>query len=234
MTETKIGARPAQAGIFTAGAVACVATLVLAASAVGLYFVWPYSPDRMDAAQILEYLGRDMLGGLVSLDILMLIIAPINMIVFIALFVALEKENRAMAVMALVAGSLAFACLVVCRPIAELVALSGKYALASGDPERAVLVAGAAGILAYFHGTAWSIQTALFPIAGLIYALLMRKSAAFSTADSIVGILVSATAFGFVLPRVGLFFLFINTIGTIPWYIMVARRLSALAKKVRA
>jgi hypothetical protein len=234
MTEIKTGARPGQAGIFAAGAVACVATLVLAAAAVGLYFVWPYSPDRMGPAELLEYLGRDMLGGLVSLDILMLIIAPINMIAFIALFIALEKEGRALAVAALLAGAIAAVCLVICRPIAELVALSREYAQAAGGQERDVLVAAAAGLLAYFKGTAWIIQTALFPTAGLLFALLMRKSTAFSKADSAVGIIVSVTAFAFVLPKVGMLFLFANTIGTIPWYIMVARRLSMLAKKERA
>jgi hypothetical protein len=124
--------------------------------------------------------------------------------------------------------------MIVCRPIAELVHLSGKYAAASSEPERDVLVAAAEGLLSYFKGTAWATQTALFPIAGMAFAAAMRKSAAFSKADSLVGILVSAIAFGFVLPKIGMLFLFINTIGTLPWYLMLARRFSLLARKVGA
>lgn len=216
---------PEGRGIYLAGAIAAISTCVLVAAAVGLYFVWPYSPDRMSAAQVLEYLARDPLGALVSLDVLMLIIAPVNMIVFISLFTALFRTNMALAITALACGMIAFACLIVCRPIAELAALSGKYALTPIASDRAPLIAAAEGLLAYFNGTAWMIQTALFAMAGLFYASIMRKSRMFSKADSVVGIIVSVPALGFLLPKVGILFLFINTIGTFPWYIMIARRL---------
>jgi|WetSurMetagenome_2_1015567.scaffolds.fasta_scaffold323425_2 hypothetical protein len=216
---------PSGRGILAAGSIAAVATCALVAAAVGLFFVWPYSPDRLSAAGILEFLERDPIGGLVSLDVLMLVIAPINMIVFIALFAALERTDRPLAVTALIAGTVALACLIVCRPIAELVALSGMYASAAGESARATIVAAAEGLLAYFKGTAWIVQTTLFPIAGLIFASLMRRSTAFSRADSTVGIVVSSLALGFFIPKLGLLLLFANTIGTIPWYLMIARRL---------
>ncbi len=224
------GESEGKGGLYAVGAIACVATMILIATAVGLYFVWPYAPDRMGAEEILRYLARDLLGGLVSLDILMLVIAPINMLVFIALFAALGKANRPLAASALIAGAIAFVLLIVCRPIAELVALSARYGAAAGEGDKAVLVAAAEGLLAYFKGTAWIAQTVLYPIAGMVFAILMRKSSAFSKADSIVGIVVSVSTFGFMLPKVGTLFLFINTIGTLPWYSMIARRLWKLAK----
>jgi hypothetical protein len=164
----------------------------------------------------------------------MLLIPPINMIVFISLSVALYRSGVVLAATALACGLFSFACLIICRPLAELLYLSGRYAVAAGVTERAALTSAAEGLLSYFKGTAWMIQTALYPVAGLIYAFLMRKSKVFSKADSVVGIIVSASAFGFVLPKLGLLFLFANTIGTIPWYIMIARRLFSLARLSRA
>jgi hypothetical protein len=64
----------------------------------------------------------------------------------------------------------------------------------------------------------------------MIFAILMRRSPAFSRADSTVGIIVSALAFGFFIPKIGILLLFANTIGTLPWYLMVARRLAILSK----
>jgi hypothetical protein len=228
------GSPPRGGGIFAAGAAACVGTSALVAAAVGLYFVWPYSPDRLDAAEILEYLAGDTLGGLVSLDILMLIIAPINMVAFIALFAALGGSKRPLAVAALAAGAVACAALIVCRPIMELVLLSRAYSGAATAEERAYAVSAAIGFLAYFKGTAWTVQTILFPAAGMAFAILMRGSSGFSKTDSTVGIIVCATAFGFMIPKIGIVFLFINTIGTIPWYLMIARRLSAMRRSLRA
>jgi hypothetical protein len=217
-------------GIYAAGSIAAIASIILVTAAVGLYFVWPYAPDRLSASGVLELLERAPFEALISLDVLMLVIIPINMIVFIALFAALEKVNRPLAICALIAGAIAFVCLVVCRPIAELAELGGKYAAAAGEAERLPIVAAAEGLLSYFKGTAWIVQTALFAVTGLIFAALMRRSPSFSRADSTVGIIVSSLAFGFWIPKIGILLLFANTIGIIPWYLMVARRLSILAK----
>jgi len=219
-------------GIFAAGAIAAIATCALVAAAVGLYFIWPYSPDRLSAAEILVFLARDPFGALVSLDVLMLAIAPVNMLVFISLFAALYRTNTALAVTALACGVLAFACLVVCRPVAELFALSRSYASAISDSEKKGIAFVAEGLLAYFKGTGWFIQTVLYPIAGIIFAILMRRSPAFSKADSAVGVIISALAFGFFIPKLGMLLLFANTIGSIPWYIMVGRRLAIMSKNI--
>src|SRR5512133_3349616 len=96
---------------------------------------------------------------------------------------------------------------------------------ATTESEQAGITMAAHGFLAYFKGTAWYIQTALYPIAGMIFAFLMRQSPSFSKADSVVGFIVCALAFGFVLPGIGILFLFANIIGTITWYLMLARRL---------
>jgi hypothetical protein len=111
-----------------------------------------------------------------------------------------------------------------------IVVLSRSYMAAATESEKAGLAISAQGFLAYFKGTAWFIQTALYPIAGMIFAILMRRSPSFSKADSVVGLIVSALTFGFVLPRIGMLFLFINTIGTIPWYLMIARRLWKISR----
>jgi hypothetical protein len=200
---------------------------------VVLYFVWPYSPGRLSTPEILELLANEPFAGFMSLDLSMVVIVPINIVVFIALYVALRRVNHSYALIALVLGAIAIPTVIISRPVLELLELGRAYAVAATPAEQEPAVTLAEGLLLYYEGTAWVLQTLLLLTPGLIFALLMRKSPDFSRATAIVGIVISAAGFGFVVPGADALFLFINTIGTIVWYPMVAVSFRRMAAETR-
>jgi hypothetical protein len=81
-------------------------------------------------------------------------------------------------------------------------------------------------------GTALATQTVFFMLAGLLNSSLMLRAGFFSKATAWLGIVVSAVGLGFFLPTIGLLFLFLNTIGSVPWCFLVARDLFRIAQVV--
>lgn len=224
------GARDGWSGLFRLAAVFCFLVAGLIAAAVGLYFVWPYSPGRLGTEEILMLLADSPFAGFMSLDLSMVVIAPFNAVVFVALYGALREQNRGFALVALVVGSVAFAIMIVSRPVLELRELGLRYAAATTAPERAMYVTVAETLLIYYEGTAWFIQTVLYLLPGLIFGILMRHAPGFGRAVATVGIVVAAAGYGFVIPTAGPLFLMLNTIGSVVWYGMVGRCLAGLGR----
>jgi hypothetical protein len=77
------------------------------------------------------------------------------------------------------------------------------------------------------------MQTVFFMLAGLLNCALMLRASFFSKATAWLGIVVSAVGLLFFLPGVGLLFLFFNTIGSVPWCLLLARDLFKIAKESR-
>lgn len=221
-------------GIYGLGAIACIVVTVLVAAAVVLYFIWPYAPGRLETAEILALLAEQPLAGLMTLDLSMVVIAPVNTIVLVALFGALRRSSEPFALLALVFGAVGFATLLICRPVLELLELGRAFASSPTVAEREVYLTIAERLLLYYEGTAWVIQTVLYLVAGLIFAILMRDTPAFGPLVSVIGIVVAAAGLGFAIPVVGALLLLVNTIGTVVWYPMVARSLWKLRLATQA
>lgn len=207
------------------GAVVAMIVAALIAAAVVLYFIWPYAIGRLTTPEILQYLHDEPFAALVSLDLSMMILGPINIIVFIAFYVTLRRESPSWALVALVFGILAIPMVITARPLFELLDLGHAYVAADSQSAREATVIIADGLLLYFEGTAWILQTLLFLIPGLIFSLLMLRSPVFSPAIAWFGIIITAAGFGFLIPGLGFVLLLLNTAGTIVWYPIVARRL---------
>ena len=65
-----------------------IASLLIAAGvvlAIVAYFIWPYKGNFTSMETIFATLQSDRLGGLISLDISMLLIAPLNILMFLGL-----------------------------------------------------------------------------------------------------------------------------------------------------
>ena len=60
------------------GGIAGILSAVAIVLAIAAYFIWPYTGNTTSIAAILSMLQTDRLGGLISLDVSMLLIAPIN------------------------------------------------------------------------------------------------------------------------------------------------------------
>jgi hypothetical protein len=212
------------------GGVASITIAVSIAFAVAAYFIWPYKGNTTSIESIFTLLQTDRLGGLISLDISMLLIAPINILMFLTIYTALRQVDEPIALIALVLALTAVGLVIACRPLIELSILSDHYAAATDPAEKLRYLAAGEVLLSSLDGTAWMMQTVFFMLAGLVNCLLMLRTTFFSKSTAWLGIVISAIGLGFFLPTVGLLFLFLNTFGSVPWCFLLARDLFRLTK----
>jgi hypothetical protein len=212
------------------GGIASIVIAVSVAFAIAAFFIWPYKGNTTSIESIFTLLQTDRLGGLISLDISMLLIAPINILMFLAIYTALRRVDEPMALIALVLALIAVVLVIVCRPLVELTVLSDHYAAATDPSEKLRYLAAGEVLRSSLDGTAWMMQTVFFMLAGLINCLLMLRTTFFSKSTAWLGIVISAIGLGFFLPTIGLLFLFLNTLGSVPWCFLLARDLFQLAK----
>jgi len=221
---------PRYSTIYRVGGIASIVIAVSIVFAIAAYFIWPYKGNTTSIEAIFTLLQTDRLGGLISLDISMLLIAPINILMFLSIYTALRQVDESITLIALVLALIAVALVIVCRPLIELTVLSDHYAAATDPTEKLRYLAAGEVLRSSLDGTAWLMQTVFFLFAGLINCLLMLRTTFFSKATAWLGIVISAIGLGFFLPTIGLLFLFLNTIGSVPWCLFVARDLFKIAR----
>jgi hypothetical protein len=213
-----------------AGIAAVISIFVILLSIVG-YFFWPYAPGSRTTEEIYLLLQSNPLGGLISLDLLLLVGNLLSILLFLALYVSLKPVNESYALIALVIGLIGVVLLVPARPILELFALSKLYAGAANEVAQSRYLAAGEPLLAMFDGTGWFTNTLLGALSLLISSLLMLRSRLYSRATAYVGIVTNAAVCGFFLPGLGLFLLFLSLPGYITWYFLLARRFFQLSKE---
>jgi len=216
--------------LYRLGGLASIVIALSVAFAIAAYFIWPYKGNTTSIEAIFTLLQADRVGGLISLDISMLLIAPINLLMFLAIYAALRRVDESIALIALVLALIAVVLVIVCRPLVELTVLSDQYAAATDATEKLRYLAAGEVLRSSLDGTAWMMQTVFFMLAGLINCLLMLRTTFFNKATAWLGIVNSAIGLGFFLPTIGLLFLFLNTIGSVPWCFLLARDLFRLTK----
>jgi hypothetical protein len=218
--------------IFRFGSIAALMSAVSIAFAIVAYFIWPYKGNTSSVEDIFTVLQTDRIGGLIALDVSMLIIGPITILMFLAIFAAVRRVDEPIALFALLLNMMAVVLVIICRPLVELVMLSNQFAVATDVIEKSRILAAGEVLRTQLDGTAWAMQTAFLMIAGLINNTLMLRTAYFKKRTAWTGIVISAIGLPFFLPEIGLVFLFLNTIGSIPWCIFVASDLFKISKAV--
>ena len=206
--------------------IGCISCLVFIASiviAVIAYFIWPYTPGLTSVENIFTLLQDNRMGGLISLDILMVLLMPIMIFPILALYAALKSVNESYAIIALVLGLIGNTIIFAGRPVAEMAYLSDQFTTATSESAKAQYLAAGEALHALFNGTAWMASMFLIGISGTINSLLMFRSNVFSKAAAYVGLIVSIGGFGFFFPGIGAILSLTATIGGVVWYLQVAR-----------
>jgi len=214
------------------GGIGAIAIAILVLLAIAAYFIWPYKGNTTSIGSIFNILQNDRLGGLIALDISMLIIMPFSLLLFFVLYTILKQVDESIALFALILSTIAIVLIIVCRPLTELVLLSDQYAHTTDIIDKSRILTAGEALRTQLDGTAWAMQTAFLMIAGLINNSLMLRSAQFKKRTAWTGIVISALGLPFFIPEFGLIFLFLNTIGTIPWCIFVSIDLLKLQNNI--
>lgn len=215
-----------------AGIAAIISILVILLGFV-TYFIWPYTPGKDSAENILLLLHNDPLGGLISLDLFLFVGNLFSLALFLTLYISLRQVDEAVALIALAVGVIGLVLLIPARPILELVHLSQAYIAATSEAEKAQIVGSAATLLALFDGIGWYMNTLLGGLSLLTSSILMLRSRLYSKATAYVGIATNLVLCGFVIPPISLLVLFLCLPGYILWYFLLARRFFQLGRDGR-
>lgn len=206
-----------------AGVAAIISEVVIVLGIV-TYFIWPFAPGNETTESILLFLQSDRLGGLISLDLFLLVGNLFSITLFLALYVSLKQVNESYALIALALGLIAVVLLIPSRPISELFTLSRYYSTAATEAAKSQYLAAGEALLALFNGTNWFMNTLLGGISLLISSMLMLRSNTYSKSTAYVGIITNAVVCGFFIPGIGVLLLFLSLPGYMIWYFQLARR----------
>ena len=220
--------------LYNIGAIASILQLVIVILAVAAFFIWPYAPGFTSTEAVFTAIQNDRLGGLMALDFFLLAGSLVSVVTYLAMYVSLKRVNESLALIALALGLIAVAALIPARPISEIITLSDRYAAATTDAERNLVLAAGESLLALFNGTSWLIYYFLGPISGLISSFLMLRSRFFKKATAYVGLVTSIVACGILLPGLGAILAMLSMLGYMIWNVQLALEFFRLGRQAAA
>ena len=188
------------------------------------------------AAQAFDLLQHHRAVGLLRLDLPTVAVLPLYYLLFLGLYAALRRTNRAQALLSTV---LVFAglTLVLATPTAlSMVPLSDKFAAATSDAARTQLLAAGEAIMAadIWHGTGAILGGVLLQCGAVLICVVMLRGGVFGKATAWLGIVMHALdgahiVGGLFLPVSGVVLMAIAGPLYPVWLFLVGRRLLQLA-----
>ena len=212
------------------GGIAVFVNLVLMLTSVIGYILWPYAAGVTPTQDIYTLVQTNIWAAFIALDLGVSITNLVSIFIYLALYIALRQVDEAYALIALALGLVAVTAMIAARPILEIFTLSSLHTSAGTDVEKSLYLVAGESLLVHFHGAAWHISMFLGALASLINALLMLRSQLFGRTLAYIGIVTFTIGALFWVPVLGLIFLFLSMLGSVPWSIVLGRDFFRLAK----
>jgi hypothetical protein len=213
---------PAWSALYKLGSASALASVMLIPITIAVYFIWP------PPATVVEHfrqIQESLFVGLLGMDLLYLFGNLLLIPTWLALYVALRRDNESWTAVAITVGLISFAALIAGRPILEMVSLSGQYAAAATELEQFTYLAAGEALMAIYHGMAFSAHYLLGTIGLLIFSFVMLQSDAFSRRTAYVGIGANVITLGYYVPVIGVAISIFSVFFYFAWYLLIARRL---------
>jgi len=209
-------------GIYHAGGYAVIGMLVIMAAQIIIFSVWP-PPDTVEG--FFNLFQQNWLLGLLSMDLLYLLNNTVIVLIYLALFFSLRRENEAAMLIGLVLALVGVTAYYASNTCFEMLSLSGQYTAADSEAQRTALLGAGHAMLAVYKGTAFDSYYILNGIALLIFAVVILRSKVFNKATGYwalaAGILMAIPS---TAGMVGMVF---SLLSLVPWAvfaILAARR----------
>jgi hypothetical protein len=186
------------------------------------------------AVEWFALLENHRLIGLTLLDLFDLVNYALVGLILLALCPALRRGREGAIAIAATCGFIGIAVYFASNQAFAMLSLSGRYAAATTEMQRSMLLAAGEALLAINQGTGFYLSLLLVTLADFIVSLVMLGSGAFSRRTATVGLV----AHGFQLSFFFALALAPALLGEPPsvaapfrlaWYILIARRLLRLA-----
>jgi hypothetical protein len=215
-----------------------VAVILLCYSLATMILLMTIGGQPATAQEGFTMLQENRLLGLLRLDVLTVFAWLLYYLLFLGLYIALEKTHAAYAAIAAVIGCAGVTLLIATPSVFSWLALSDKFAAATSEAQKSLLLAAGEAILAsdMWHGTGAMMGSLLFQTGLLVASILMLRSSAFSKLTAWVGVVTH----GFDLLHVLAGFLY-TPVGTalmiaagplyLVWFPLLARDFFRLGKE---
>lgn len=223
----------AWAGLYRLGSGAALALVIISLSQFVVFAAAP-PPLAGGAADWFALFQQSSVKGLLAFEGLLVVYAVLAVLVALALCVALWPASRSLSASFLVLSLTGGLMFIVARPAFEMLFLSGRYAAAATEAERAVALAAGEAMVAVFHGTAFQVSYFLGSLSGLLIAGAMLRSPIFGRAAAYLRLASSVLDFGLFVPGVGLFISLGSVVCLLVFNLLVARRLWQLGTQPRS
>jgi hypothetical protein len=190
---------------------AWVAWILLAYSLVTMFIMFVLGTPPTTAAEIFKMLEENRLVGLLRLDLLtVLVYMPLFYLLLLGLYVALKKTHSVSAAIVMLLGCAGVTLFLATPSVFSWLALSDKFAAATGEAQKTLLLAAGEAILVsdMWHGTGAIIGAILIQTSTTLISIAMLSSNAFRKSTAYVGVAthsldLARLLLGFFLPSVG-------------------------------
>jgi hypothetical protein len=209
--------------LYRVAAASALVTAVLTPVAIVVFIIWP-PPYEGTVEEWFTLFQDSWLLGLLSLDLLLMIVYVLLIPIFLALFVALRQYSESWMALGTVLGLIGVVAYLASNTAFEMLNLSNQYAAADTEAERAELLASGWAMLATYQGTAFHASYVIGSLAGIIVSAVMLRSRAFGKAPAYAGILGNVIGLGLYLPVVGLMVSAASGVILWVWLILLAHR----------
>jgi len=162
------------------------------------------------------------------------------LLVFLALFLVLKKDNEGLMIIAMIFALLGIGIFLATNNPFSMLSLSNQYAAARTDVERSTFLAAGQAMLANTNQRAvGGFNTGFFlvSVAGLIVSLVMLQGNSFTKLTAYVGIVANALSLGDYLRQaltssatVALLVILPNALFLVIWFVLVGLRLYQLGR----
>ena len=210
------------------GGIGALIAGVLTVADLAVFILWP-QPTAI--AGWFALFQSNWLVGLLDFDLLGIFAYVILIPTVLALYVVLKQRNHAWMAIATTFTFVGIAVYFASNTGVTMLSLSGQYAAATTDAQRAMFLAAGQAVLAIFLGSAFTTSFILVSTALLMTAIVMLRSPHFSKRVALVGTITNLAGLGEFLPvpfaimmTIGV----INAIGLGIWFVLLGRRLLQL------
>lgn len=173
--------------------------------------------------------------GLLLLDLFDIVNYALVGLMFLALYGALRRANKAAMAVATACDLVGVAVYLASNQAFALLALSDRYAAASSDAQRATFLAAGEALLASHNPGGIHLGLLLVALAGLIASLVMLRSGVFSKATAAMGLMANGLVLSYYValplaPAIAPLFPAVSAPFRLIWYVLIARTLFRLAR----
>jgi hypothetical protein len=208
-------------GFYKACGAAALLTTVFILIQMVVFVVWP-PPETVTG--FFELYHSHPLLGFLSLDLLYVIDNVLLIPILLGLYLSLRKINEPLMLTASLLGFIGVTCLFASNPCVNMYTLSGQYAAAAAEAQRALYLAAGETLLAGYTGTAYHLSLILGSVALVLIGIVMLKSRVYGKAAAILCIAANALALGLYVPTVGKFILLFSIIFLWVFYLLITIR----------